>query len=97
MLGSIQTYKDRLQDCCRHCTALRDMQYEGSAERPEREATFHQTIQLFSPIVNSIRFSWKKRVLHFGKASKATAMKALQVFGACPGHFNSQPAAALKG
>lgn len=54
MLGSIQTYKDRLQDYRRHCTDLRDMQYEGSAERPEREATFQKAVELVSPIVMEI-------------------------------------------
>ena len=30
------------------------MQYEGSAERPEREAIFHQAFELVSPIVQEI-------------------------------------------
>ena len=54
MLASIETYKDRLQDYRRHCIDLRDMKYENSTERPEREATFKQAVELVSPVVMEV-------------------------------------------
>lgn len=54
MLSSITTYKNRLEDYRRHCIDLRDMGYEGSSTRPEREATFRQAVELVSPVVTEV-------------------------------------------
>ena len=54
MTTSIATYKDRLEDYRRHCIDLRELKYEGSATRAEREATFTQAVNLVSPIVMEV-------------------------------------------
>ena len=54
MKNSISTYKDRLEDYRRHLVDLRDLTYEGSVGREEREATFKQAVDLLSPVAREV-------------------------------------------
>ena len=54
MLTSLTTYQDRLEDYRRHSIDLRDLKYEGSTDRHEREATFTQAVEFISPIVMEV-------------------------------------------
>ena len=50
----MKAYKRRAEDYRRHLIDLRDHAYEGSVERADREATFRQAVELFSPVVHEV-------------------------------------------
>ena len=60
MIDSIAQYTSRLEDYRRHLFDLRDVKYEGAAERPDREARFTAAVELVSPVVHDVLEEFNK-------------------------------------
>lgn len=54
MESVINSYRNRLEDYRRHLIDLRDLAYEGSVNRTQREITFRQAVELLSPVVQNV-------------------------------------------
>ncbi len=62
-VGLIDTYRSRLEDYHRHLVDLRDLAYEGSVEREQREATFQRAVELLSPVVREVLEEFNEIIL----------------------------------
>jgi len=54
MGNAVNTYRNRREDYRRHLIDLRDLAYEGSVDRAQREVTFRRAVELVSPVVQDV-------------------------------------------
>ena len=52
-----------MEDYHRHLVDLRDLAYEGSVEREQREATFQRAVELLSPVVREVLEEFNEIIL----------------------------------